>query len=819
MQRRTWGFQLKIGGAFVAISLLLVLAVTASIWRVTLISRQVEEVTDNHLAVQRSSQRILTLLNQSINSLRSYVLLGDEELDLRRAAIGQNLSQELDRMERYVEQNLPELSDDVQQVRNDLVVFNEQQEEISLSSQSLENEPGAFLISTEVLSLTEALYEDLNGIIQIELQRRISERRRRLVSLFSDLRDSGNALSARAESYVNTGNPLYEDLYLDWKPTNQTVYTRLQRLRGLLTQQQRRLFARYSNQRGEWLGLIEQAVQLRKTSGWNRAIELIGMESVPLSQQISSHLEALDGRLNAHLDLQIENLQADNRALTASLWGLLVLGLVSAVGLGIFLARNVNQVIDSMEQAVVTLSQSALQIDGASNHVAASSQSLAEGAAENAAGLEETASTMEQVAAMTRQNADNAQHANILAEQARVSTLSGNESMLKMSDAIDDIKKASDETAMIISSIDEIAFQTHLLALNAAVEAARAGESGKGFAVVAEEVRHLARRSAEAASQTAQLIDHVKEKSDHGVTVASEVKVVLGEVETTIKLLVDLISDVANASGEQARGIEQVTSSLSQMDSITQANASSAQETASVSHQLALLSDQLGGIVSNLTRIVKVDASAEGTDTSTMSTGSADTSSMDTSSMDAGAMDTSSTVASEASAGRDGVDDGGVSLPNGWDEEARLSRTAPQALSEQASSETAAAEQTESEWGPVRGAVHPDDTMSDPVMSDPAMPDHAMSDLVVSDPVVSERAVDLVPPGVAATNGDAVLREGLHDLPPATTEDETVTVLTPLQRRIEVELEEEFDISEAEMASFLADSPLPPSASPPLDKP
>ena len=149
------------------------------------------------------------------------------------------------------------------------------------------------------------------------------------------------------------------------------------------------------------------------------------------------------------------------------------------------LARKISRIVEMLSNGVD-------QVASASGQVSSASQSLAEGATEQAASLEETSSSLEEMSSMTKQNADNAQQANHLAGDARKAAENGTASVGKMTTAIDEIQKSSNQTAKIIKVIDEIAFQTNLLALNAAVEAAGAGEAGKGFAVVAEEVRNLA---------------------------------------------------------------------------------------------------------------------------------------------------------------------------------------------------------------------------------------------------------------------------------------------------------------------------------------
>ena len=249
--------------------------------------------------------------------------------------------------------------------------------------------------------------------------------------------------------------------------------------------------------------------------------------------------------------------------------------------------EGLNQLLDVVDGALAQVSEAVEQVSSAGQQISASSQTLAEGSTEQAASLEETSSSLEEMAAMTKQNADNAQQANTLAAEARKAAGAGTESMVRMSAAIKDIQKSSDQTAKIIKVIDEIAFQTNLLALNAAVEAARAGEAGKGFAVVAEEVRNLAMRSAEAAKNTANMIEESVKNSKNGVDIATEVGKVLDEIVQSIGKTTDLVSEIAAASAEQAQGIDQVNTAVAQMDKVTQQNAANAEESASAAEELS----------------------------------------------------------------------------------------------------------------------------------------------------------------------------------------------------------------------------------------
>ncbi|MHC4639607.1 MAG: methyl-accepting chemotaxis protein [Planctomycetota bacterium] len=287
----------------------------------------------------------------------------------------------------------------------------------------------------------------------------------------------------------------------------------------------------------------------------------------------------------------------------ANFW-MLTIG-VAAVVIGSVLAFFISRgVITALKRIIDGLTEGSEQVASASGQVSSASQSLAEGATEQAAGLEETSSSLEEMASMTKQNADNAQQANTLATEARKAADTGTESMGRMSTAINDIQKSSDETAKIIKVIDEIAFQTNLLALNAAVEAARAGEAGKGFAVVAEEVRNLAMRSAEAAKNTSSMIEESVKNSKNGVDIATEVGKVLEEIVSSIGKTTDLVSEIAAASQEQAQGIDQVNTAMAQMDKVTQQNAANAEESASASEELSAQAEQMDQIVQELATMV-----------------------------------------------------------------------------------------------------------------------------------------------------------------------------------------------------------------------
>ncbi len=278
--------------------------------------------------------------------------------------------------------------------------------------------------------------------------------------------------------------------------------------------------------------------------------------------------------------------------------------LVGLVLLALGLAFIVRSITRPLNRVIAGLSDGSDQVSSASTQVSSSSQSLAQGASAQAAALEETSSSLEQMASMTRANAENAKQADsLMGETARVVD-AANASMGDLTVSIQEVSQASEATAKIIKTIDEIAFQTNLLALNAAVEAARAGEAGAGFAVVADEVRNLAMRAAEAAKNTANLIEGTVTKVKGGSDLVGKTAEAFAQVAGSAGKVKELVAEIAAASAEQAQGVDQVNKAVNEMNNVTQQTAANAEESASASEELNAQAEQMKEYVAQLTAIV-----------------------------------------------------------------------------------------------------------------------------------------------------------------------------------------------------------------------
>ena len=246
-----------------------------------------------------------------------------------------------------------------------------------------------------------------------------------------------------------------------------------------------------------------------------------------------------------------------------------------------------------------TIRNATTQISHGSSQIAAASQTLAQGSTEQASAIEQIAASISDIAGKTKNNASQADEVNQIVLQAKEDVLEGNKRMQEMVSAMGEINEASENIQKIIKVIDDIAFNTNILALNATVEAARAGEQGKGFAVVAEEVRSLAGRSAEASSQTAEMIEDSIHKVKRGGELAKETAEALHVISEMIEKITGLSEDIAKASNEQASATAQIDQALMQVSQVVQTNSATSQQCASASEEL---SGQAQGLEEELSR-------------------------------------------------------------------------------------------------------------------------------------------------------------------------------------------------------------------------
>ena len=250
------------------------------------------------------------------------------------------------------------------------------------------------------------------------------------------------------------------------------------------------------------------------------------------------------------------------------------------------LASSVDHMQRSLVETVTQVREGSDAIYSGTTEIATGNTDLSSRTEQQASALEETAASMEELTATVKQNADNARQASQLAQSASETAQHGGKVVDNVVKTKHEIAGSSKKIADIISVIDGIAFQTNILALNAAVEAARAGEQGRGFAVVAGEVRNLASRSAQAAKEIKALIEDSVSRVDTGSVLVESAGETMNDIVNAVTRVTDIMGEIASASDEQSRGIDQVALAVSEMDRVTQQNASLVQESAAAAAAL-----------------------------------------------------------------------------------------------------------------------------------------------------------------------------------------------------------------------------------------
>jgi len=349
--------------------------------------------------------------------------------------------------------------------------------------------------------------------------------------------------------------------------------------------------------------LFQEAIQLEdaRNQAQKEAKHIFDDQTMPALKAAQGKMKALGDQLGEIEGSSEEEMSSVGSRAEMSAIIFTVAAFIIGILLSFFIIRSITKPI---HQTIAGLNEGSDQVASASGQVSASSQSLAEGSSEQAASIEETSASLEEMSSMTKQNADNSAQADSLMKDANQVIAEANQSMTDLTHSMDEISKASEETSRIIKTIDEIAFQTNLLALNAAVEAARAGEAGAGFAVVADEVRNLALRAAEAAKNTAELIEGTVKRVNDGTAVVEKTNVEFTKVAESAIKVGELVSEISAASTEQAQGIEEVNKAVTEMDKVTQQNAANAEESASASEEMNAQAEEMKSYVGDLVALV-----------------------------------------------------------------------------------------------------------------------------------------------------------------------------------------------------------------------
>src|SRR5580765_1311137 len=363
-----------------------------------------------------------------------------------------------------------------------------------------------------------------------------------------------------------------------------------------------------------WTRANEEVTRLITAGNAAEAAKVAAKNGDSFKTQSRTSTDEIVGREQESLQADLDTVKARTASVRIMVFGGVIIALIVA-GFAVRSMLGANRALWTHAQE---LREGTEHVVAAAGQVATSAQGLSQASTHQAASLQETSASMEEMASMTRKNAENAVQAANLATDVAHQVRNANDALSDMVSSMTAIRESSNKVAKIIKVIDEIAFQTNILALNAAVEAARAGEAGMGFAVVAGEVRNLAQRSAQAAKDTASLLEESIARSQEGSGRVEQVAHSIASITENVARVKGMVEEVRQASGQQAQGIDQVTQAIAQMESVTQTTAATAEESAAASEELNAQAEQSMAVVRRLEilvngRIASTEAGHAGT--------------------------------------------------------------------------------------------------------------------------------------------------------------------------------------------------------------
>jgi methyl-accepting chemotaxis protein len=415
-------------------------------------------------------------------------------------------------------------------------------------------------------------------------------------------------VAERSIIFSNAKSDEFKGLVAEYDTNLQQAEERWDKYKAVAsTPEEKEIIPKYEKARDEWATISRKVVDGRIADTREGRREALDLSLGLAKEKFEGMRDYLDQLTDINLKLAEEAHYASNATHKRTIMVLLV-AICSGLMVGILLIWALSRGVTAPLRTVIDgLAGAAEKVALGSGQLSASSNILAENSSGQAASIEETSASLEEISSMTKLNAENASEAKKMMGDVDLVVAEVSRHMADMARAIGEITKSSEETSKIIKTIDEIAFQTNLLALNAAVEAARAGEAGAGFAVVADEVRNLAMRAAEAAKNSASLIENTVKAVQNGnaLTISTQ-EAFQRNIEISSKVS-GLVGEIASASKEQDIGISQLNQAVSEMDKVIQNVAANAEESSTVAVEMSDQAEQMQEMVGELVALVGVN--------------------------------------------------------------------------------------------------------------------------------------------------------------------------------------------------------------------
>lgn len=586
----------RIGMGYGFIGLFLVVAVLTTIWQVHDMREINQRVTDLRVPTAQASTMTLNGMNHSLAALRGWIILGKDGFRQERASAWTEEIEPSMAFMRKASQNWtdPENLKRLQLIEDNLAEFKQYQEEIEDIAQTRDNVPALKMLFVDAAPQAGILSSNITVMIDLESDMEATPERKALLGMMADVRGTTGLALANIRAYLLSGDEKFLAKFDALWAKNTRRFGDLQANSHLLSDEQAVAFRKFSNAREIFAPIPPKMFELRGRPDWNLANAWLGSKAAPRAKVIIQNLNAMAASQKELMNQDVMHSKHQAEMLARIEWALLIGGILCSAAAGFLITRSITKPINGI---IKGLQSGSAEVSSASAQTAQSSTEMAEGASTQAASMEETSATLEELSAMAERNLSNAKEASSITGEVQTATEQGRQAMTGMTDAINRIKKSSDETSHIIKTIDEIAFQTNLLALNAGVEAARAGDAGRGFAVVAAEVRDLAARSSDASREIAQLIFSSEEQVRKGVAMVDQTGVAFKAIAEGVTAISGRIAEMAASAVEQSTSITEISTATQQLDNVTQQNAAMFQETTATSVALQHETENLANVI------------------------------------------------------------------------------------------------------------------------------------------------------------------------------------------------------------------------------
>lgn len=628
---------IKIGGGYAIMVFILVTIVLATIWQVNRVREVNNRIMELRAPTARASLMMLNGVNHSLAALRGWMILGKDTFRAERdQAWAKEIEPSLQTLKTFaVNWTNPENIERLKVIESVVGDFKEAQQEIENIAQTQDNIPAVKMLFVEAAPQAAILSTQITRMIDLEKQQPGTPERKDLLGIMADVRGTTGLGLAAIRAYLLSGESRFKDQFDTLWAKNSKRFDDLRQAKDLLTPEQRKAFDTFKQARDIFIPLPSKMFAGRQGADWNRANYWLGTKAAPKGAKLVATLNAMAADQKQLMLADEATAQKMSASLRRMMWTLLAIGIVTCLILGATVTRAVTvpiqsavQMIQAVEQGdlgqqldikqrdevglmaaalnkmsvslrtlildlrqgVETLNNTSSELSSLSNDMSVNSKETTGRAQTVAAAAEEMSVNMESVAAASEETSVNVNMVAAAAEEmsATITEIASNTEKTsaitetavvqsqKASDQIHELGSAAQEVGKVTESITEISEQTNLLALNATIEAARAGEAGKGFAVVANEIKELAKQTAEATAEIKDKIGKIQNASKSSVADITQITGVIGEVSEMVSIVAVTVEEQASATQEIADnvsqaslGIQEVNENVAQASSVT----------------------------------------------------------------------------------------------------------------------------------------------------------------------------------------------------------------------------------------------------------